>query len=163
MIFLLERNTSAQVSRVFADLRRHLGRTRFQRLFSVILTDGESEFSNPKAIEGPDRDIWTRLFYCDPQQAQQKGALEQEHSLIRRVMPKGVCFDHLKDEHATRLASHITSYPRPALAGKTPAEVFAFLYGEDPEKCFGLERIEPKEVLLTPALLPKAATDSTKN
>lgn len=146
------------MSRVFQQLHRSLGKTRFQKLFPVILTDGGAEFSNPKSIEGPNGETWTKLFYCDPQQSQQKGAIEQEHSMIRRVVPKGTCFDHLEAEHATRLASHITSYLRPGLGGRAPQEVFHFLYREDPATWFGLEYIEPKDVLLTTELLPKAET-----
>lgn len=156
MLFLLERNTSAEVCRIFKHLHELLGKARFQKLFPVILTDGGSEFSNPKAIEGPNGQTWTKLFYCDPQQSQQKGAIEQEHSMIRRVVPKGTCFDHLGDEDASLLASHITSYLRPGLGGRAPQEVFHFLYREDPTRWFGLEYIEPNEVLLTPELLPKA-------
>lgn len=154
LVFLLEHNTSKEVARIFAHLRTSLGKEAFQKLFPAILTDGGSEFSDPDKIEGPPGEKWTRLFYCEPLQPGQKGALEQEHSLLRRIVPKGTNFDHLQQQDATLIASHITSYPRKPLNGKTPQEAFAFLFGVHPCDLFGLHSIDPKQVLLKPSLVP---------
>ncbi len=63
-------------------------------LLTTTLGDNGSEFSNPSAIEldlqGNQR---TRIFYCDPQAPYQKGAAENNHSLIRRIIPKGTSLD----------------------------------------------------------------------
>jgi IS30 family transposase len=114
-----------------------------------LLTDRGSEFTNPAKIEGGS----TKVFYCDPQQPQQKGALEQEHSLIRQIIPKGMSFDHLQQEDIAKMNSHITSYARPGLGDKTPQEVFSFLFGQDLLQCFGLERVKPEDVILNNTLL----------
>ena len=37
----------------------------------------------------------TRVFYCDAGCPYQKGAIEVNHELIRRVLPKGSSFDDL--------------------------------------------------------------------
>ena len=149
LVFLLEHNRSADVIEVFVKLRKLLGNT-FKLLFPLVLTDRGSEFTNPLRIEAG----MTKLFYCDPQQAQQKGALEQEHSMIRQIIPKGKSFDHLTQKDITLMNSHITSYMRPGLGGKTPQDVFGYLFGQELLRIFGLEKIKPEEVVLKNTLLP---------
>jgi len=57
------------------------------------------EFSNPFAIEfdkeGKRR---THIFYCDPSSPYQKGAAENNHELIRRIVPKGDSFNPYAQE-----------------------------------------------------------------
>lgn len=94
LAFLRDANTSQSVIDIFSDLRNTVGKENFKKLFPVILTDNGSEFSNPKAIEyGPDGLLQTRIFYCDPSCPYQKGAIEVNHELIRRILPKGTSFD----------------------------------------------------------------------
>lgn len=97
----------------------------------MLLGDNGSEFSNPSAIEmdlqGNQR---TRVFYCDPQAPYQKGAAENNHALIRRIIPKGISLDPFNQEDISLMMNHINSYGRPNLGDKTPYEVFASLYGE---------------------------------
>lgn len=149
LIFLLKQRRSAYVIERFDQLRVCLGIRKFKLLFPLLLTDRGSEFTNPAKIEGGS----TKVFYCDPQQPQQKGALEQEHSLIRQIIPKGMSFDHLQQEDIAKMNSHITSYARPGLGDKTPQEVFSFLFGQDLLQCFGLERVKPEDVILNNTLL----------
>jgi len=90
LAFLRDANTSQSVIDIFHDLRNKLGISNFQKIFPVILTDNGSEFSNPNAIEnGPDRLSQTRIYYCDSSCPFQKGAIEVNHELIRRILPKG--------------------------------------------------------------------------
>lgn len=98
---LREANTSQSVIDVFNDLDQKLDRELFRKLFPVILTDNGSEFSNPKAIEyGSEsyNNFCTRIYYCDAGCPYQKGAIEVNHGLIRRVLPKGSSLNHLKQE-----------------------------------------------------------------
>lgn len=92
LAFLRDANTSQSVIDIYNDLAQKLGRSMFQRLFPVILTDNGSEFSNPKAIEyGPwenNNRLCTQVYYCDAGCPHQKGAIEVNHALIRRILPK---------------------------------------------------------------------------
>ena len=45
----------------------------------------------------------------------QKGAIEVNHELIRRVLTKGSSFDNLTQEDVTRMMNHINSYKRKKL------------------------------------------------
>lgn len=150
LIFLMERCRSIYVIKQFEWLYQALGAQRFKVLFPLILTDRGSEFTNPTKIEK----IGTKLFYCDPQQAQQKGAIEQEHAMLRRVIPKGKYFEHLTQKDISLANSHITSYLRPGLGNKTPQDVFGYLFGHDLISLFGLEKIKPSNIVLTNKLLP---------
>ena len=50
-LFLLERKNSFFVKEAFESMYENLGAKDFKRIFSVILTDNGSEFSDPNAIE----------------------------------------------------------------------------------------------------------------
>ena len=48
--------------------------------------------------------------------------------------------------------SHINSTPRESLGGKTPYEIFTFIYNENLAKKLGIQKIEKDEVTTTPHL-----------
>ena len=96
LAFLREHNTSQSVIDIFNDLYSILGKDVFRRLFPVILTDNGSEFSNPKALEfADDSSRRTTIFYCEPSSPFQKPHVENNHELLRRILPKGCSFNGL--------------------------------------------------------------------
>ena len=162
LAFLRDANTSQSVLDIFDSLDLKLGGRLFNRLFPVILTDNGSEFSNPRKIEyrefAPTREIGyhrTRVYYCDAGCPHQKGAIEVNHELIRRVLPKGTCFDELTQEDITRMMNHINSYKRKKLNNRSPYETFSFYFGEETLKRLGCESVPADHILLKPALLKK--------
>lgn len=90
LAFLRAHNTARSVTAIFNSLDTTLGREAFQSLFPVILTDRGSEFTDPLAIECDmtTGELRTRIFLCDPQRSDQKGACEVTHEMIRRVLPR---------------------------------------------------------------------------
>lgn len=156
LAFLRDANTSQSVIDVFHDLRKKLGFSRFQKLFPVILTDNGSEFSNPKAIEnGPDGLSQTRIYYCDPSCPYQKGAIEVNHELVRRIIPKGHSMDVLTQEDICRMMDHVNSYKRKKLNNMSPYQVFSFYYGEELLQLLGCSPVPPEDIILKPELLKK--------
>jgi IS30 family transposase len=156
LAFIREANTSQSVIDIFNQLYLELGSDIFCKLFQALLGDNESEFSNPSAIEMElEGNRRTRIFYCDPQVPYQKGAAENNHALIRRIIPKGTSLDPFTHEDITLMMNHINSYGRPNLGDKTPYETFASLYGENFLKRGGAELIPPDKVTLRPSLLKK--------
>lgn len=154
LAFIRDANTSRSVTDIFQNLWESLGREYFMELFPVILTDNGSEFSNPAAIElDEEGNRRTHLFYCNPSSPFEKGAIENNHEFIRRVLPKGTSFDHLTQADIKLLLSHINSYKRKKLNDKSPYETFAFLYGEEVLKKLGAGFIEPQAIILKPELL----------
>ena len=153
LAFLLDGATQANVQDVFDSLEKMLGANTFRKLFPVILTDNGSEFLNPfaleKSLKGGKR---TMIFYCDPNCAFQKGAIEKNHEYIRYVLPKGLSFDSYIQEDIQLLTSHINSTARDSLNGKTPFQATDTVLKSAVTK-LGLTPITPDEVNLSPSLL----------
>lgn len=154
LAFIREANTSQSVIDIFDNLYQRLGSDTFRELFPVILTDNGSEFSNPSAIEfDKDGKRRTRIFYCDPSRPYQKGAAENNHELIRRVIPKGHSFDMYEQEDITLMMNHINSYGRRKLNDWSPYSVFSFLHGTDVLQKLDVAFILPDDIILNPTLL----------
>ena len=133
-----------------------LGKKYFIELFPVILTDNGSEFTNPAAIEfDEENNRRTHLFYCHPSSPFEKGAIENNHEFIRRVLPKGSSFDNLEQKDIQLMLNHINSYGRKKLNNKSPYEALAFLHGEEVLRRFEAELIPPQAIILKPELLQK--------
>ncbi|WP_430885099.1 IS30 family transposase [Fusibacter sp. JL216-2] len=154
MAFIRDANTSRSVIDIFDYLYRILGRADYEKLFPVFLTDNGSEFSNPKAIEyGPIGILRSRLFYCDPSAPYQKGAIEVNHTLIRRILPKGSSFDDLTQEDILLVMNHVNSYTRKKLNDKSPYDAFSFYYGKELLGKLGYVSVAAENINLTPKLL----------
>ena len=157
LAFICDNKTAFCVQSKFEFLYEGLNED-FKTLFEVILTDNGSEFSNPLALEfAPDNTKRCNVFYCDPMASWQKPHVEQNHRLIRQILPKGTSFDDLTQNRISLMMSHINSYKRASLGNRSPFEIFSFLYGED--KLNALLRltcqkiISPNNVILKPYLV----------
>ena len=159
LAFLRDANTSQSVLEIFDELQARIGIERFKQIFPLILTDNGSEFSNPVAIEC-DREtgeIRTRIFYCDAGKPYQKGAIEVNHELIRRVLTdvngRNRSFNNLTQEDVTLMMDHINSYKRKKLNDRSPYETFSFLHGEEVLGLLGCSKVAADDILLKPELL----------
>ena len=87
----------------------------------------------------------------------QKPEVKRNHEFIRQILPKGTSFDNLKQKKVSLMMSHINSYKRVSLNGRSPFEMFAFLYGQELlEKLLHLtcqKIIQPSDIILKPYLL----------
>lgn len=157
LAFLRDANTSKSVTDIFNQLDGSLGKGIFNKLFPVILTDNGSEFSNPKAIEYRETMpfLRTNVFYCDAGSPYQKGAIEVNHELIRRVLPKGTSFNNLTQEDIDLMMNHINSYKRKKLNNRSPYETFSFYHGEEVLHKLGCSPVAASSIMLKPALLKK--------
>lgn len=154
LAFLRDANTSRSVIDIFENLYLELGADIFMILFQLCLADNGSEFSNPQAIEfDVQGDRRTHLYYCDPSAPYQKGAAENNHELIRRVIPKGTSFDNLTQEKVTLMMNHINSYCRKKLSNLTPYAMFERFHGAKVLEKLGAELIPANEITLLPAVL----------
>ncbi len=156
--FLRDANTAKSVTEIWDRIYCAVGRENFETLFPVILTDNGSEFSNPKAIEfGPDEKSRRRtyVFYCDPSCPYQKGSIEVNHELVRRIVPKGTSFDELSQEDVFIMMDHINSYKRKKLNNRSPYDAFSFYYGEELIRKLGCRPVAAGNIILKPRLLKK--------
>lgn len=154
LAFLRDANTSQSVIEIFERLYWELGPAIFMEIFQLCLADNGSEFSNPTAIEFDKQcNRRTHLFYCNPSAPYQKGAAENNHELIRRIIPKGTSLDNLTQEKVNLMMNHINSYSRKKLSDLTPYDMFEKFHGIDILKKLGAELIPTNEVTLLPIIL----------
>ena len=93
------------------------------------------------------------IYYCDPMQSGQKGGLEQAHTMLRMILPKGTSFEFLTQWDVNLIVNHINSTPRECLGGRTPYSMALETLGKEALNAFQLRPIAPDEVNLTPKLI----------
>ena len=156
MIFLLPDGSRQSVLDVFNYLCDGLGPAVFNKLYSLILTDNGVEFKGPHDMEFTSSGIRrTRIFYCDPQASWQKPHVEKNHTLIRRILPKGTPFSFLTDMDVHLITEHINSVPRESFDNRTP---FDLMVSPEQKKLLEFLKLSPiplDDVLLKPILLKK--------
>ncbi len=154
LTFLRQSNDSQSVIDIFEKLYLEMRPDVFTEVFPLLLADNGCEFSNPNAIEydkqGNPR---TKMFYCNPNAPYEKPNCENNHEIIRRIIPKGIDIGRYTQQDIDLMMSHINSYVRKSLGNKSPYDVFAFQYGEELLKIFNLKKIPANEIILTPKLL----------
>lgn len=154
LAFLREANNSATVIDVFERLYLKLRPDVFMDLFPILLADNGKEFSNPSAIEfDAQYNQRTRMFYCNPSAPYQKGAAENNHTFIRRILPKGTSFDELTQDKVNLMMDHINSYRRKSLGDRSPYEMFGLLHDKSILDKLGAVPIPPDDIRLLPDLL----------
>ena len=147
--------TANSMSNALNKIQENLSAEEYEKLFSLILSDRGTEFSKPIQFEvnKDTGEIKGKIFYCDPQHASQKPHVENNHILIRYILPKKTNLNFLTQEKLDLMFSHLNSTSRSILGGKTPYEVFTFLYGTEVAKKLNIQKIRKDDVTLTPSLL----------
>lgn len=152
---LMDRCTQGSVKKEFQKLQAALGTAdEFSDLFPVILTDRGKEFGNPDALEHDAAGIpRTSIFYCDPMRSCQKAGIENVHTMLRMILPKGTLFEDLTQWDIRKCVDHINNAPRRKLDGRTPYELAVKAMGPEVLKKMQLRYVEPDKVTLSPKLL----------
>ena len=154
---LMQRCTEGAVKLVFEQLQKSLGGSEeFIQYFPYLLTDRGSEFGDPESLEfDRNGNARTKIYYCDPMRSNQKAGIENVHTMLRMILPKGTVFTDLTQWDIRKAVDHINNAPRENLGGKTPYEKALWLYGKEFLKKLQLRYVAPDEVTLTPKLLTK--------
>ena len=147
--------TADSMSKALDLIQDKLSNEEYQKIFSLLLTDRGTEFSKPIQFEVniDTGEIRSKIFYCDAQMSSQKPHVENNHNFVREILPNGQSWTSLTQDKVDLMFSHINSTPRKSLGGKTPYEVFSFLYGENILKKLNIQKIAKDEVNTTPRLL----------
>lgn len=156
MIGVLHQEKNADsMSNALDKFQSNLSSEEYEKLFSLLLSDRGTEFSKPIQFEinQDTGEIKGKIFYCDPQHPSQKPHVENNHILIRNILPKKLDLKFLTQDKLNLMFSHLNSTPRSSLGGKTPYEVFTFLYGKETAKKLNIQKIRKDDVTLTPSLL----------
>ena len=156
LAYLLKDKTPNSVKAVFDQLERKLSTSVFRSTFPLFLTDRGGEFGAPDELEnGVNNTTRTSIYYCDPGASWQKPGCEKNHEYIRKILPKGSSLDGLTQTDINKMMWHINSTARESLNGQTPFTLGKLLMQKEAFEAFGLRRIKPDNVILTPALLAK--------
>lgn len=157
LLFILDEHTSAAVVAMLDLIEEALGREMFASCFPLILTDNGHEFAD---IDGMERSIYggqrTCVFFCDPNRSDQKAECENNHRLLRDIVPKGTSFEPFSQTDMTLAANHLNSYVRKSLFGRCPYDLAMAALPEDFFVFLGLERIPAGEVTMKPVLLKRS-------
>lgn len=151
---LLNRCTEGAVKAAIDQMERVLGTYAFLTVFEICLTDRGSEFGNPNKLETGINGIERMsIYYCDPMRSGQKGGIEEVHTLLRMIIPKGTIFEFLTQWDIRKCTDNINSYPREHLGGQTPYQLSLQKFGPDILRALQLKYVAPDDVTLTPKLL----------
>lgn len=159
---ILHTSKTSQAMKAGVDLLESILSPKvFRRYVHVLLTDRGPEFSAADGMEySSDGTRRTRVFFCDPMRAGQKGSLENKHIELRYILPKETDLTALglDSQDALNLAlSHVNSSPVEKLGGKSPLELADFMYHDLYEKltAFGIRQFDKDKLILKPYLLKK--------
>jgi IS30 family transposase len=157
--FYLPEHTAVNVISTLDSIEQLLGYELFCETFPVILTDNGSEFADVAGIERSSVNSGckrTNVFYCEPNRSDQKASCENNHRLIRDVIPKSTSLVPYDQYDITLMMNHINSYCRKKSFGKCAYDLAMDVFPEEYFTLLGLYKIEPKEVFLKPQLLKEA-------
>ena len=155
LMFLLESQTTDEVTKVFEYLQQTLFEDDYKKLFQVILTDNGTEFYDVLNIECNHKtgEQISKVFYWDPGASWQKGGLEKNHEFIRYVLPKKTTFKNLTQNDCLIIANHINSLCRDSLNYNCPFKAMLFLCDEKTHNMLNMYYIEPDQVQLNQKLI----------
>ncbi len=120
IIMPMRDHTTASVIRALNRLERKYGKD-FCKLFKSITVDNGSEFADCTGMEKSCRRKGkrTKLYYCHPYSAYERGSNENMNRMIRWFFPKGTNFDEVTDKDIQRAEDWINSYPRRVLGWRS--------------------------------------------
>lgn len=150
-IFKISNQTVDKVIAMLLFFKSIIGDETFNKIMEILLTDNGKEFSNVEMFTSTFTNI--NLFYCHPYSSYEKGSIENNHELIRRVIPKGISLKPYTQLELNLLCSHINSLYRKEHNGKCPFDLIDKYIPLSVIKKLGLEQINPLKVNLTPSLL----------
>ena len=150
-IFILDHQTNNEVIKKLKTFNEILKSDKLNNLIELLLTDNGHEFIN---LENLIEVIGTNhIYYCHPYSSFEKGSIENNHELLRRIIPKGVSLSIYTDEDIKLICSHINSLFRKELDGKCPFDFINEYLTKETINKLGINHIKPKEVKLIPELL----------
>lgn len=137
MLVLTERYTRYEIIRIMKDhiaasvvkalngIERTYG-ADFYKVFQSITIDNGSEFSDREGLEQSCRRVSnrTKVYYCHPYSAYERGSNENQNKMIRRHYPKGVSFEKVTPADTRKLEQWINNYPRGIFNFSTSADLY---------------------------------------
>lgn len=126
IIIPMKDHTAKSVIKSLNELERKFS-TFFPQVFLTITVDNGAEFSNVVGMEqscikkGHKR---TKIYYCHPYCASERGTNENTNKIIRRFLPKGMDLNKYSNKYIKYVQDWINNYPRKILGWKTSQSLF---------------------------------------
>lgn len=149
-IFKINAQTADEVKFKLVYLKNILSGVIINKLFKIVLTDNGKEFPLNTLLEVLPN---SQIFYCHPYSSYEKGSIENNHELIRRVIPKGISLKVYTQDDLNLLCSHINSLYRKSLNGKCPFDLIENYISKDILDKLNIKKINDDKVILNPYLL----------
>lgn len=126
IIIRMPDKTAASTVKALDKLERKMGKEKFRQVFKSITVDNGCEFADCKgmersALDGQQR---TKVYFCHPYSAYERGSNENQNLIIRRFFPKGTSFDRIPLSYIQRVEDWINNYPREILGYKSSNDLF---------------------------------------
>lgn len=150
-ILILNKHTNEEVVKKLEAFNKILKSDKLNKLIELLLTDNGHEFINlEKLVEVIGNN---HIYYCHPYSSYEKGSIENNHELLRRIIPQGVSLKIYTEHDVQLICSHINSLFRKELDGKCPFDLIKDYLSEETLKKLGYSKINPQEIKLIPELL----------
>lgn len=135
------------------DLKRKV-KFKARKCYKTQITDRGGEFGDPQALETVMDDYQrTSIYYCDPMRSGLKGGIENVHTKLREILPKGTSFEYLTQWDLNLIVNSINSVPRQSLLGLTPYQATKENFDMDVLLALQLKPVDPDKINLTPELI----------
>ena len=115
LIFKASGKTQPCLVKILNRLERSMSAPVFRETFKTITCDNGCEFTDSHAIEKSyyNKTIKrTKVYYCHPYNACERGSNENANKLIRRWIPKGSHISLYSDEYIKNVQDWMNDYPR---------------------------------------------------
>lgn len=125
LIIRMPDKTTASTVSALDKLEKKYGK-KFHLIFKSITVDNGCEFADCAGMERSIKDgsQRTKLFFCHPYSAYERGSNENQNLLIRRFFPKGTSFDKVALKSIQRVEDWINNYPRKIFDHKSADDLF---------------------------------------
>lgn len=138
LLVLTERKTNYEIIELMPDgttnsvvaalnrLERRFGPRQFREIFQSVTVDNGSEFADCAGMEASCERARprTRIYYCHPYSAYERGSNEVGNRMIRRRLPKGTDFSNLTRREVKEIEAWMNDYPRERLGWETAKRAF---------------------------------------
>ncbi len=126
IIMRIKDGTTKSVVSALNKLERRWGSRRFRAAFKTITVDNGSEFQDCEGMEASctRKGKRTKIYYCHPYSAYERGSNEVANRMIRRWYPKGTDFAKVTQADVTRGEEWMNTYPRGILGFRTAESLF---------------------------------------
>ena len=126
LIIKLQDKSSKSVISALGKIERHYTSKLFPNIFKSITVDNGTEFSDSNGIQRSikSNSVRTKLYYCHPYSAYERGSNENINKMIRRFFPKGFDFRKTNSDYIATVQNWINHYPRSVLNYQCADELF---------------------------------------